>query len=170
MGSITDSRAALEFSAYFTSNSGSQFLLTDLDTGSKSGWLAVGDSFHGHVLVKFEADRGTLTLDHAGTSALIRLKDSRTVDGGVETSTNAEIKIIVSNEGVVLLDGKSINQLALLEYFEELVRSGKQIALALQAPPNATQKSAESTRKVLNAFKVSGAKGSILFGNVQLTK
>jgi hypothetical protein len=162
MTSFDVSGAALEFSAYLISSNGSQFLLMDLDTGAKSRWLAVGDSFLGHVITKFQPDGETLTLDQAGQSIVLPLKHSRTRDGSAEASTKAEINVIVSNEGSFFVAGKALNQLELLERFEALVRSGRQISLTVQAPPTSTVNNAESTRKVMNTFRAAGAKGSIV--------
>jgi hypothetical protein len=159
-GALCDSYAALEFSAYLTAHDQVQVLLTDLDTGSRSRWLTIGDSFRGHVLVTFEKDQEAITLDQAGRSIVLRLKDSRVI-GSEEVSTRAEIKVMISDDGAFILDGKTLNQLALIEHFEELSRTGKQIALTIRAPAKSTNQNAESTRKILNSFAVSGAKGSV---------
>lgn len=160
-GTIGFARASLEFSGYLISNSGKQFYLTDLDTGSKSPWLAIGDSFLGHVVVKFDEAEETLTLDQKGKPVVLRLKFSHVTDGRGETSAKLMIRVIVSEEGAFLLEGKSVDQLGLLSYFEELVRSGRPISLTILAPPRSTLKNAEATRKVSNTFSASGAKGSI---------
>jgi hypothetical protein len=165
-----DSRAALEFSAYLTTDSRIQFLITDLETGTRSHWLTMGDSFLGHTLIAFERERETLTLEQAGKSIVLRIKDSRIVDAGEDVSMKTEVKVAISNEGAFLLDGKTLNQLALIEHFEELVRRGKHVSLTIQAPLHTNNKNGESTRKVWNSFAVSGAKGSVSVVRPQSTK
>ena len=133
-GSLEDSYAALEFSAYLTSNGEIQFLLTDLDTGTKSRWLTIGDSFRGHVLVTFEKKRDALILDQGGMSIEVRLKGSRAIHSSGGGSTKAEISVMISDEGAFVLDGKALNQLALIEHFEKLALAGQSIALTILTP------------------------------------
>jgi hypothetical protein len=159
-GTFCDSYAALEFSAYITAGDQVQVLLTDLDTGIKSRWLTIGDSFRGHVLLTFEKNQDAIVLDQAGRSIVLRLKDSRAIRSE-GLSTQEEIKVVISDEGAFILDGKALNQLALIEHFEGLARNGKQVALTIRSPSKSTNQNAESTRKVLNSFAVSGAKGSV---------
>jgi hypothetical protein len=166
----TDSRAALEFSAYLSSENRIQFLLTDLDTGAKSRWLTIGDSFLGHTLIIFEQKREALTLEQAGQTIELRIKDPRIIGNSGIVPTKAEIRVVISNEGAFVLDGRAINQLALIEHFEEFARSGKQVSLTIQAPLQSNNRNSESTRKVWNSFAVSGAKGSVAVVKAQLTK
>ena len=164
------SSAALEFSAYFTSKDGGQFVVTDLDTGSKSSWLKISDSFQGHVITHFDIDREMLTLQRQGTVLQLPLKVSRIKSGGSDDSAKAEIKVVVTGKGTFSIDGKSGNLLDVLSHFEEVARIGKRVSVTLHAPLNSVPQSVESVRQVKGVFAVSGAKGSINLLNSDTTK
>lgn len=63
IGSLaTEVRAAVELSAFLAVSGQPKFVITDLEENAKSGWLGLGQSFHGYDLVAYDARREVLTV------------------------------------------------------------------------------------------------------------
>jgi hypothetical protein len=151
-------RAAIEFTGYLSSKEGTRFILTDLDTGSKSEWLVIGDKFLGRVVAKFDPAAETLFLEQAGATVRLQLKDSRVKDGKAGTAPKLDAKVQISAEGGFSIDNTPADLAAVEAYFRAASESGKHISLAIHEPPSPTHITHEYTKQVMAALTASGAK------------
>jgi hypothetical protein len=62
-GVLTAGRAELEFSGFLQGPDGVRVTLTDQPAGQSSGWLKLGEGFHGYTLVASDARRVVLEKD-----------------------------------------------------------------------------------------------------------
>jgi hypothetical protein len=69
--------AAVEFAGVLITSEKSLFRLKDDSSGASPAWVKVGDTFAGHEILSFDAQRDTLTLRKDGATSAVRLKDSK---------------------------------------------------------------------------------------------
>jgi hypothetical protein len=66
--------ATLEFSAYARIGRESEFVVTDLEAGKSSAWIALGQTFSGYTLVAFDEKKQVLSVrkDNAITELVLK--------------------------------------------------------------------------------------------------
>ncbi len=69
--------AAVEFAGVLITSEKSLFRLKDDSSGVSPAWVKVGDTFAGHEILHFDAQRDTLMLRKDGATSAVRLKDSK---------------------------------------------------------------------------------------------
>jgi hypothetical protein len=75
--SVGHALAAVEFAGVLITSEKSLFRLKDDSSGVSPAWVKVGDTFAGHEILHFDAQRDTLTLRKNGATSAVRLKDSK---------------------------------------------------------------------------------------------
>lgn len=74
---VASSHAAVEFVGYVTAGTEVKFMLADPEKGKKSDWLARGGVFDGYTIIAFDAKKGQLSVERAGTILQLLLKPAR---------------------------------------------------------------------------------------------
>jgi hypothetical protein len=104
---VVNLHGALEFSGYLSVGKDYVFVITDLETSKFSGWIATGDSFQGFKIVRFEVGEDALILSKNGSVIRLALKPSR-IRNAKENSSKADLKLEVSLDGKLSLNGQSV--------------------------------------------------------------
>ena len=150
-------KGALEFSGFLQAGDELRIVLTDLETGRSSGFLAVGQSFLGHKIVGLAKD--VLTVEQDGRRFELSLKADAVKDGkpiGPVERTNVAVGVTV--EGRPMLGGRAVSFEELDAELQRLAKKGVPLQLAIHEPANPSQASHEGTKRVMESLKKSGAK------------
>jgi hypothetical protein len=94
-----DCNAALEFSGYMLTGQESKFMLTDTIEATSSGWLAIGENFHGYALKAYDSAKKLLQLEHEGTTIELKLQDEKVREGKVRPASNMELLETLAKNG-----------------------------------------------------------------------
>jgi hypothetical protein len=78
---LTALRAEVQFSGFCITPKQSLYALTDTEAGVSSGWLKVGQSFHGTTVVSFDADRDVLVVRQGDKQTELRLREAKVKAG-----------------------------------------------------------------------------------------
>jgi len=70
----------VEFCGYLSVSGQSRFVLTDTESGIRSGWLSTGQSFQDYTVLKFEPNSEMLSLSHAQKVVRLPLKQAKVQD------------------------------------------------------------------------------------------
>ena len=73
--------AAIEFVGILVTSEKTMFRLTDKSDVTSSGWAVLGETFAGHEVRRYDAQRDVLTLAKDGKEIEVRLKDSKVQPG-----------------------------------------------------------------------------------------
>ena len=76
-----EGRAALQFEGFLSDSGSVRFVLSNSESGRRSPWLSIGDSFEGHKVVSFDAKSEVLTLQTARETLRLFLKPPATTEG-----------------------------------------------------------------------------------------
>ena len=107
-------RGELEFSAFVVLQKSELFVLRDLEQDQTSGFLNLGQSFHGYTLKSFDKNREVVTVQKDGRDFEIRLKESKVKDGkltvaGMVSALNGQkaegvrVSLFIGEESVIPL-------------------------------------------------------------------
>ena len=107
-------RGQLEFSAFVVLPKSELFVLRDLEQDQTSGFLNLGQSFHGYTLKSFDKNREVVTVQKDGRDLEIRLKVSKIKDGkitvaGMVSALNGQkaegvrVSLFIGEESVIPL-------------------------------------------------------------------
>jgi hypothetical protein len=149
---VSSGYAALEFSGYIQSSEGTLFVLTDLDTGAASRFLKIGAEFEGCHLMSFDAKNDILTLNRAGTTLRLPLKDSHIRDAKIEPGQKMEVHVLLSPEGNFTIDGQPTTVEALSDRLRQLGSIGGRVELSVHYELPADSRGLEAVRKLTGAF------------------
>src|SRR5688572_26906083 len=117
---------AVEFSGYLRSSDRIQFVIMEPLSGETSGWITVGDSFQGHRITGFDAKRKVLTVEHAGKLVELPLKDSKVKHGQQTASDRTYLRLDLTDEGGLVIDGKAVEVSSLEAVFRGYAQKGIQ--------------------------------------------
>lgn len=91
LGSAGRARAAVELAGIIVTSEKALFRLKDGAAGAAAAWVQIGQTFAGHEILQFDAQRDALTLRQAGATSVLRLKDAK-----VQTDASIVIGGVVS--------------------------------------------------------------------------
>jgi hypothetical protein len=148
---------ALEFSGFMQTGEELRIVLTDLETGKSSGFLAVGESFHGHKIVGLTKD--VLTVEREGKRFELSLKADGVKDGKATLpGEKTNVAVGVTIDGKAMLGGRTVSFDELDAELKRLAEKGAPLQLAIHEPPSPNQTSHEATKRVMESLERSGAK------------
>ena len=158
IGAATVSRAALEFSGYLMSKDEIRFVVTDLESGKSSAWLATGETFQGHKVTGFDRHNEILSLEHAGVAVRLPLKESKVKDGKSEGREKPELQLAVLPDGQWWMYGEQVTIDMLDVLLRRFAERGIAIAIGIRGPPSPNLHVQDAVKKISAAVRASGAK------------
>jgi hypothetical protein len=161
-GFLTVGHAALELSAFAGTSDGFRFIIIDAETRANSGWLALGDTFEGHRLARFDAQGEILTLERqAGNIELpLRRETEKKPDGrqrrrltdDAAAKPKREIPIWIDAWGNVALGGTAVSFDEIEGLFRKMAEVKAEVALLFLQAPLGARTNPERMRKTKNAI------------------
>lgn len=91
--------AALEFSGYMLTGQESKFVLTDTNDATSSGWLAIGQYFHGYALKAYDSAKKLLLLEREGSTIELKLQEEKVRNGKFRPASNMELLEMLAKNG-----------------------------------------------------------------------
>jgi hypothetical protein len=155
-------RAAFEFTGYMTASGETRFVVTESDSNRVSGWLRLGQTFAGHVLVEFDSKDEVLVLKRDTEVIRLRLKDSRVHDGKTAVAERKLVEFHMSPTGKITVEGRDIPHEKLEELLRTLAAGGMPLSIVVREPESPTSAVHDAIGKISAALKQSGAKRWIL--------
>lgn len=152
------SHAALEFTGYMRLKDEVRFVVTDLDSGTTSGFLTIGSVFEGHKVTAFDERSEVLVLDLNGQSIRLPLKDAHVRDGSTAPPEKIELQLKISSDGALTIDDRAVD----LDTFDALLRkhaaTGAPLALYYHSSLDYSAKAQATLEAVMRLVPKSGVK------------
>lgn len=157
IGLSTNGYAALEFSGYMRLNDGLQFVVTDPDSKSASGWITLGAVFEGHKVAAFDEREEVLILERGGNSIRLSLKDAHVRDDKVALPEKIEVWLTITSSGELIIDHQVVSLAAFDRLLRKYAGGGAPLALHYLAS-DFSPKVMETLEAVIRAVPKSGVK------------
>lgn len=168
VAALPSASATVELVAFASAGGSVRILLKSVESGIGSGWLALGDNFDEHRIVRFDVADEVLTLDHRGESIDVRLRRDpvepsgvprRRVldDGGAAAKRRREIPIWIDGFGNVALGGTAVSFDEIETLFRRLAAVNARVEVVFVHAPKQNPEPLRATKnRVLGRAQAAG--------------